>query len=106
MMMMMRLARRFRVVPWACFRDHFSSDRSHMRTPDGQWSSPPPSYPPLRGAKAESSMTLPRLWSMEEQEDGCYGRVLTLHEFGRLCRGEDDAGLLPAAAASESGGGS
>lgn len=37
--------RRYRVVPAADYLEHFASDRSHMRRPDGSWSAPPPPEP-------------------------------------------------------------
>ncbi|GAQ79863.1 hypothetical protein KFL_000400060 [Klebsormidium nitens] len=39
--------RLFRVVPAQTYLQHFSSDRSHMRRPDGSWMAPPPPYPPI-----------------------------------------------------------
>jgi hypothetical protein len=38
---------RFRVVDAATYRARFWSDRSHMRTADGGWTSPPPPWPPI-----------------------------------------------------------
>lgn len=40
-----RLRPRFRLVPAAEFRLQFSSDRRHMRNPDGSWLRPPPPWP-------------------------------------------------------------
>ena len=40
-------APRFREVDHAEYRTTFSSDRSHMRTPDGGWIKPPPEWPAL-----------------------------------------------------------
>jgi len=40
-------APRFRMVPAAAFVAAFSSDRSHMRSPDGGWQHPPPPWPPI-----------------------------------------------------------
>jgi protein N-terminal glutamine amidohydrolase len=37
----------FRVVPAADYRAHFASDRSHMRSPTGDWLHPPPPWPPI-----------------------------------------------------------
>lgn len=38
----------FRVIPAEEFLQTFASDRSHMLTPEGQWMSPPPIYPPIK----------------------------------------------------------
>ncbi|KAH8401761.1 hypothetical protein KR009_007760, partial [Drosophila setifemur] len=37
----------FRVIPSDTYLIEFSSDRRHMRRPDGSWIKPPPSYPPI-----------------------------------------------------------
>ncbi|XP_052842837.1 protein N-terminal glutamine amidohydrolase isoform X2 [Drosophila gunungcola] len=37
----------FRVIPADTYLIEFSSDRRHMRRPDGSWIKPPPSYPPI-----------------------------------------------------------
>ena len=39
------LCRMYRLVPAASLLQHFASDRSHMRLPDGSWSADPPQYP-------------------------------------------------------------
>lgn len=42
---------RFRVMRTDEYLSRFSSDRSHMRGPDGTWAAPPPPWPPiLQGA--------------------------------------------------------
>lgn len=41
------LAPLFRVVPAADYRRDFASDRSHMRTPAGDWLEPPPPWPAI-----------------------------------------------------------
>lgn len=41
------LAPWFRVVDAAELARTFASDRSHMRTPDGGWTAPPPDWPPI-----------------------------------------------------------
>lgn len=38
---------RFRVVDAAGFLETFASDRTHMRSPDGTYQSPPPPWPPI-----------------------------------------------------------
>lgn len=35
----------FRIVPGAHYREHFASDRRHMRKPDGNWLHAPPPWP-------------------------------------------------------------
>lgn len=37
----------FRVIPAEVYLTTFSSDRRHMRRPDGTWIKPPPSYEPI-----------------------------------------------------------
>jgi len=55
---------RFRVVDRAAFLATFSSDRSHMRTPDGRERQPFPPWPaPFR---RELGMTLPRLLDLDD----------------------------------------
>ncbi|KAG5175453.1 N-terminal glutamine amidase-domain-containing protein [Tribonema minus] len=67
----------FRAIPHQDFLDHFSSDRSDMKRPDGTWQSPPPLHPLLRGPKAAHAHTLPEFIDMT----GGIGTVLTLHEL-------------------------
>lgn len=38
----------FRVIPAETYLTTFSSDRRHMRRPDGSWIKPPPSYAPIQ----------------------------------------------------------
>lgn len=40
-------SRYFRVIPCEKYLEHFSSDRSHMKTEDGAWLSPAPSWEPI-----------------------------------------------------------
>jgi hypothetical protein len=42
---------RFRVVAARRFRETFSSDRAHMKKPDGGWHAPPPEWPPIAAGK-------------------------------------------------------
>lgn len=46
----MHSIRMYRVVGAQQFLTHFSSDRRHMRTPEGLWQAPPPPGPCIRGA--------------------------------------------------------
>uniref|UniRef100_A0A336MTL6 Protein N-terminal glutamine amidohydrolase n=1 Tax=Culicoides sonorensis TaxID=179676 RepID=A0A336MTL6_CULSO len=46
----------FRVIPAETYLEEFSSDRRHMRRPDGSWIKPPPSYPPIQTAASSHSL--------------------------------------------------
>ncbi|GAB5035971.1 n-terminal glutamine amidohydrolase [Nannochloropsis oceanica] len=81
---------RFRLVPFVpIFRDSFACDRSHMRRPDGSWNAPPPAYPPIRGSRAASPMTLPLFWNVDDQGEerigggrgGELGEILSLADL-------------------------
>ncbi len=61
----------FRWVPWELARTGFGSDRSHMRTPDGEWSEPPPPWPPIN----PEQHTLPAFLS---RTDNGIGRLYSL----------------------------
>ncbi len=66
----------FRVAPWAEAATAFTTDRRHMRGPDGGWLQPPPPWaPPTR---PDAPHTLPD-W-LRTQGDGP-GRLCTLAEF-------------------------
>lgn len=41
---------RFRLLESSDYRRHLRSDRRHMRTPDGMFKQPPPSWPEIMGA--------------------------------------------------------
>lgn len=56
-------ARMYRLVPAASFLQHFASDRSHMRLPDGSWSAQPPQYPCITAADG-TRMSLSRYRDM------------------------------------------
>jgi hypothetical protein len=60
------LRRLYRVVPARELFARFSSDRSHMRTPQGGWTMPPPSWPPL-GAELADKNTLPLFLDMRAE---------------------------------------
>ena len=68
-------APRFRVVPAGEYVRRFSSDRSHMRTPDGGWLVPPPAWPAI-GAAGETS-NLMRFVDVEGEGE-FVGRVVGL----------------------------
>lgn len=40
----------FRVISAEQYLTEFSSDRRHMRRPDGTWIKPPPPYPPIQSS--------------------------------------------------------
>lgn len=46
----------FRVIPAEKYLAEFSSDRRHMRRPDGSWIKPPPSYSPIQTAASTHSL--------------------------------------------------
>lgn len=62
--------RMYRLVPAASLLQHFASDRSHMRRPDGSWCAEPPPYPCITAAAAAAAadgsctMNLPRYRDM------------------------------------------
>lgn len=45
-----KMNRFFRVIPAEQYLAEFSSDRRHMRRPDGTWIKPPPPYPPIQSS--------------------------------------------------------
>lgn len=47
---------RFRVIDAATYVATFSSDRRHMRRPDGTWSAPPPDYPAITRDGVDSNL--------------------------------------------------
>jgi hypothetical protein len=55
------LAPRFRVLAAADYRVGFGSDRRHMRSPEGGWLQPPPSWPAIG-----HTHTLPRLLDIDD----------------------------------------
>lgn len=49
---------RFRLIEGRSYRREFSSDRSHMRHPDGSWLQPPPPWPAVfKGASHPSFLS-------------------------------------------------
>ena len=69
--------RRFiRVVPAQMYLEKFASDRSHMKTEDGGWNAPPPSYPCI--STNESAMNLDSFISMVQNH---LGTVYSLNDF-------------------------
>ena len=73
------VAPRFRPVAADFYARDFSSDRSHMRSPDGDWLEPPPTWPrPGLGAG-----NLAAYLDLDSSEKGPW---LTLAAFGRFVR--------------------
>ena len=69
-----RFLPQFRLVAWPEFERTFSSDRSHMRAPDGGWQAPPPPWPCIGGDKASNLM------QFVDFKAPCPGTVMTLSE--------------------------
>ncbi|CAF4794813.1 unnamed protein product [Pieris macdunnoughi] len=67
----------FRVVPGKYFLQHFSSDRRHMKRPDGSWIKPPPPYSAI--SASASSHNLDEYINMDA--DIGPGQVFNLTEF-------------------------
>jgi hypothetical protein len=63
----------FRVVGSGELLETFSSDRSHMRGPDGRYQKPPPPWPPIGPSGAPS-----RLDRYLDMSDGVAGEVMNL----------------------------
>ncbi|KAI9188682.1 Protein N-terminal glutamine amidohydrolase [Blastocladiella emersonii ATCC 22665] len=84
----------YRVVPRAEFLATFSSDRRHMRAPDGSggWTKQPPPYPPLRGPDAATAHDLDRFVGMVPGA----GPGEVLDQAALLRRFGVDAAALPA----------
>jgi hypothetical protein len=77
---------RFRVAPAAWYLDDFTSDRSHMRGPDGAWLAlPPPWAPPRPGRLGAPTHTLPAWWDVT-QEDPARGFTCDLTQLSRFAR--------------------
>ena len=70
------LAPRFRLIAVSEYREHFSSDRSHMRTDEGGWRHPPPPWPALERPEAPSFLR----WTQMPDADP---QVLTLTTLRR-----------------------
>jgi hypothetical protein len=70
----------FRTIDVDEFIANFSSNRSHMRLPSGDWAAPPPSWPPIvkRGK--------PNLMKWLDSESDGPGELLTLEQMIAFCR--------------------
>lgn len=68
----------FKVIDCADYLARFSSDRSHMRNPDGSFTAPPPRWPCIG-----TGMNLDRFIDMK---DRTYGKVMSLKEFSIFIR--------------------
>jgi len=69
----------FRVVSLVQFLEDFASDRSHMINKEGEYLSPPPTYPPIQTSR--HTMNLPSYMDMKHQEDSRYGEVFSMQQF-------------------------
>ncbi len=67
----------FRVIDTKEFVRTFSSDRSHMKKPDGTWLAAPPQWPSIGNG------TEPNLLQLINVEDKSIGEVMNLDEFTR-----------------------
>jgi hypothetical protein len=68
---------RFRLIDAELYRRAFSSDRSHMRNPDGSFKEPPPPWPPFLSSDPEA-FTLEQALDLARPAPG---EVLTLEEL-------------------------
>lgn len=68
-----------RIVPAQIFLDNFASDRSHMLCqPDIKH----PTWPVIRGSKADNNMNLFQFIDMKNTSDeDIYGKVYSLSDF-------------------------
>ncbi len=64
----------FRLIPAQAYLREFRSDRSHMRTEDGGWNSPPPDWPPI----GNGGSNLARFIDMQ---DHSIGEVLSYNQL-------------------------
>jgi hypothetical protein len=62
----------FRCIPWETAQTTFGSDRSHMRTSEGEWIETPPPWPPIN----PEQHTLPAFIS---PTDNGIGQLYSLH---------------------------
>ncbi|KAJ0003776.1 hypothetical protein NQD34_008874 [Periophthalmus magnuspinnatus] len=69
--------RLIRVIPADLFLQKFSSDRSHMKKPDGTWTMPPPSYPPIQTQETSTNLEL----FIQMKQDQGLGQVHSLQNF-------------------------
>lgn len=68
----------FRVMPGRDYVDRFSSDRGHMRLPDGGWTAPPPPWPCPAGVP-DKAWPLAKIRSADTEGPG---DLLDLPSFG------------------------
>ncbi|XP_072304487.1 protein N-terminal glutamine amidohydrolase [Eucyclogobius newberryi] len=74
--------RMIRSVPADLFLQKFSSDRSHMKKPDGTWSSPPPKYQPIQTHETNTNLELfIQMKDQDQDQDPGLGRVHSLQDF-------------------------
>ncbi|KAK7791700.1 hypothetical protein R5R35_008714 [Gryllus longicercus] len=71
--------RYFRVFPASVYLQHFSSDRRHMKRPDGSWIKPPPDYLPI--TTSASPHNLEEFINMDPTKG--HGEVMNLTQLVR-----------------------
>jgi protein N-terminal glutamine amidohydrolase len=69
----------FRTIEAKEYIANFSSDRSHMKLPSGDWAAPPPSWPPIVNSVSSNLMA----W-LDIESDGP-GELLTLEQIIEFC---------------------
>ncbi|KAG5678570.1 hypothetical protein PVAND_008233 [Polypedilum vanderplanki] len=70
----------FRVIPAEVYLNTFSSDRRHMRRPDGSWIKTPPSYPEI-GSNLSNPHRLDDFICMKSGKNPDLGKVYDLLHF-------------------------
>lgn len=75
----------FRTINAKEYIENFSSDRSHMKLPSGDWAAPPPSWPPIM--KRDS----PNLMEWLDSESDGPGELLTLEQIIAFCSSSKDS---------------
>ena len=68
---------RFRIINSEHYREHFSSDRSHMKNEHGEWTALPPEWPPIQ-ADSKHALKLSQLLNFDSPQGG---EVKTLDEI-------------------------
>lgn len=58
--------RLYRLIPARDYLEHFASDRSHMKGPDGSWLAPPPPWPCSRAKSDGCENRISEYWDMDQ----------------------------------------
>ena len=69
----------FRSIDAQEYIENFSSDRTHMKLPSGEWAAPPPTWPAIVKSERSNLMT----W-LDIESDGP-GEILTLEQMIGFC---------------------